>query len=88
MLRKRVDLAGKLYKASEADAGTMNFDNAGPVDLWRLRVAAGAAVSAKHPPYRRCIRPITAPTRDPASLEIERYAEPAPKLPPSGPQMK
>ena len=87
MLRKRIDLAGQVRKASEADAGTVSFDKASPAALWRLRVAAGAAVSAKHPPYRRCIRPITVPKRDPGALDMPRYAYPAPPLPPSGPDM-
>jgi hypothetical protein len=70
-----------------ADAGTVSFDKASPAALWRLRVAAGAAVSAKHPPYRRCIRPITVPKRDTGALDMPRCASPSPPLPPSGPDM-
>lgn len=87
MVRKRIDLSGKVNKSSEADAGTVKFDKANALALWRLRIAAGAAISAKHPPYRRCIRPITVPKRDPAGLEMHRYVHPAPPLPPSGPEM-
>ncbi len=87
MLKKRIDLAEKVRKTSEADAGTVSFDKASSAALWRLRVAAGAAISAKHPPYRRCIRPITVPKRDPGGLDMPRYASPAPALPPSGPDM-
>ena len=87
MVRKRIDLSGQVHKASEADAGTVNFDKASAVALWRLRIAAGAAISAKHPPYRRCIRPITVPKRDPGGLDMPRYVRPAPPLPPSGPKM-
>lgn len=87
MLKKRINLSGAVRKTSEADAGTVNFDKAGAAALWRLRIAAGAAISAKHPPYRRCIRPIMVPKRDLAGLDMPRYANPAPPLPPSGPDM-
>jgi hypothetical protein len=87
MLKKRIDLSGAVRKASEADAGTADFGKASPAAMWRLRVAAGAAISARHPPYRRCIRPITVPKRDPGALDMPRYASPAPPLPPSGPDM-
>jgi len=87
MVRKRIDLSGKVHKSFEADAGTVKFDKANALALWRLRVAAGAAISAKHPPYLRCIRPITAPKRDPAELKLHRDVRPAPPLPPSGPKM-
>lgn len=86
-VRKRIDLAGTLHKAYADDAGTTVFDKAGCVELWRLRVAAGAAVSAGRPPYRRCVRPIEAPRRNVADMHMNRYVRPAPDLPASGPDM-
>ena len=88
MVRERVNLAGKLHKTRADDAGTTAFDQAGCVELWRLRVATGAAVSAKRPPYRRCVRPIEAPKRDAARIDMDRHVQPAPPLPPSGPNME
>jgi hypothetical protein len=86
-LRQSVDLTGRVHKTSEADAGTLRFDKAGPAALWRLRAAAGKMVSAKRPPYRRCIRAMPSPPRDMRRLGDVGYVRVAPRLPPSRPEM-
>jgi len=80
-----VDLAGTVRKRSESDAGTLRFEKADPAALWALRCAAGKMVSAKRPPYRRCIRPMPSPPRDMGRLPDIGYVRVAPKLPSSKP---
>ncbi len=86
-LTRRVDLRGKVHKTSEADAGTVRFDAADPVALWRVRTGAGAMLSAKAPPYRRRIHPMPTPEWDPDALPDIGYVVPAPRHPPSRPEM-
>ena len=86
-LQGRIDLAGQLHKTSEADAGTLRFGGADPISLWKLRVDVATMISARRPPYRRCIHPMPSPPRDMANLPDLGYVRIAPKLPPSRPVM-
>ena len=83
---RAVGLTGRVHKTSETDAGTIRFDRADPVALWALRTGAGRMVSAKRPPYRRCVRPMPSPPRDMARLPDIGYVRVAPKLPASRPE--
>ena len=87
MLNRRIDLRGQVHKTSETDAGTLRFDKAGTTALWKLRTDVAAMISARKPPYRRCIRPMPSPPRDMARLPDVGYVRPAPDLPPSRPEM-
>ena len=86
-LRKMIDVSGTDRKNSEADAGTIRFDKASPAALWRMRTSVGAMVSAKSPPYRRCVRRLPSPPRDMSRLPDIGYVRTAPKLPASRPEM-
>ena len=86
-LRQRIDLGGKVLKASESDAGTIRFDKADASALWRLRMAVGQMLSSRRPAYRRCIRPMRSPPRDLTRLPPIGYVRVAPPLPPSAPEM-
>ena len=86
-LRARIDLTGQVHKTFEMDAGTLRFAKASPTALWRLRTAVGRMVSAKAPPYRRCIRPLPSPRRYVGALTDVGYVHVAPKLAPSAPEM-
>ena len=81
-----VNVAGRILKTSEADAGTIRFDAADPGALWLLRASAGAMVSAKRPAYKRCVRPMPLPPKDLRRLPDIGYVRAAPKLPPSKPE--
>jgi len=86
-LRQRIDLAAKVHKAFELDAGTIRFAKASPTAMWQLRTSVGKLVSAKSPPYRRCIRPMPSPPAGASRLPDVGYVRIAPKLPPSRPEM-
>ncbi len=86
-MRKMVDTHGEVHKTYEADAGTIRFDRTSPTALWRLRTSVGAMVSAKAPPYKRCVRPMPSPHTDMSRLPDIGYVRVAPKLPPSKPDM-
>jgi len=84
---KIVDLAGRVQKTSEADAGTIRFDAADPTGLWTLRYRVGRMLSAKKPPYKRVVRPMPSPPRDMSILPDIGYVRVAPKVPSSKPEM-
>jgi len=86
-MRRMVDTRGEVHKTYEADAGTIRFARTSPTALWRLRTSVAAMVSAKRPPYRRCVRPMPSPETDMSRLPDVGYVRAAPKLPPSAPEM-
>ena len=83
-----VDLTGKVHKTHETDAGTIQFDKADSIALWRLRTSVGQMVSAKKPPYRRCIRPMPNPETGIANLPDIGYVRVAPNVEAAKPTMK
>ena len=85
-MKKMVDLAGDILKTSESDAGTIQFKKADPTALWLLRTSVGEMLSAKHPPYKRCILPLTTPPSDMSRLPNIGYVEVAPQVPPARPE--
>ncbi len=86
-MKQMVDLTGKVHKTSEADAGTIKFDKADPTALWAMRTSVGAMVSAKKPPYKRCVRPMPSPQIDLSNLPDIGYVLVAPEVPSAKPDM-
>lgn len=62
-MRRLVELAGTRQSDSELDAGTLRFEHADAVALWRLRTGAGAMLSERRLAYKREVRPWPAPVR-------------------------
>jgi hypothetical protein len=50
------------------DAGTVNYKQLKPQDLWALRVQVGAVLSAARPEPKRKLIDLRTPPRDPARL--------------------
>jgi hypothetical protein len=87
-MRRMVDLAGTRQSNDEQDAGTLRFERADAVALWRLRTGVGALLSARRPAYKREVRPWPSLERNLAALPPLGYATVAPPLPAAVPLME
>ena len=87
-IKQRIDLAGKVHKTSESDAGTIRFDQASPAGLWKLRTAVAQMVAAKKPTYQRCVRAMPTPPPGAGRLPEIGYVRVAPPVPASKPQVE
>ena len=87
-MKQRIDLAGKVHKTSESDAGTIRFDQASPTGLWKLRTAVAKMVAAKKPPYQRCLRAMPTPPAGAEHMPDVGYVRVAPPAPPSKPEVE
>ena len=85
-MRQMVDLAGEILKTSESDAGTIQFKKTDSVALWLLRTSIGEMISAKRPPYKRCVRPMPTPPSNMSRLPNLGYVAVGPKVQPARPE--
>jgi hypothetical protein len=74
-------LNGEVRKKSEADAGTLEFKDVDPIDLWRMRYALGEMISKKAPPYKRALVEVESMVFDANGLPDIGYVTPAPAVP-------
>jgi hypothetical protein len=86
-MRKVVDLSGSVHKTSEEDAGTIRFERADALSLWRLRTGAGAMLSMKKPPYKRVVRSLPTVPREMDALPALGYVTVAPPVRAAAPEM-
>jgi hypothetical protein len=59
---------------------------ADPGSLWALRQRVGRMISARRPPYRRCVRPMPTPPRTGRRMPDIGYVRVAPDVPSAKPQ--
>jgi hypothetical protein len=76
-----LNLKGEVRKKSEADAGTLEFKDVDPMDLWRMRYALGEMISKKAPPYKRARVEVESMVFDASGLPDMGYVTPAPAVP-------
>ena len=74
-------LKGEVRKESDADAGTLQFKEVDPLDLWRMRYALGEMLSKKAPPYKRALITVESMPFDERMLPDIGYVTPAPAVP-------
>jgi hypothetical protein len=84
-MKQAVNLASAVRKSYEDDAGTARFEKADPTTLWMLRYRVGQMVSAKHPAYQRCIKPVITPDSGVDHLPDIGYVRVGPKVTPGKP---
>ncbi len=84
-VRQAINLAGRVIKTGEEDAGIIKFDNVDATNLWKMRYSVGKMISAKKPPYKRVIREISSPRLDMNDLPDIGYVKVAPKVEPVRP---
>ncbi len=85
-LRDKLPLAGSLYKVDETDAWILNFNNAGPMELWKVRYVLGEAISTIAPEYRRKLMDLSLKPWDITCLPNIGYVSVSPSVPPYKPQ--
>lgn len=84
-MKQAIDLTSAVHKSYEDDAGTARFDKADPTALWLLRYRVGQMVSAKHPAYKRCVKPVITPDSGVNHLPDIGYVRVGPKVAPARP---
>lgn len=85
-LRRTINLAGRVIKTHEEDAGIIKFDKVDPTSLWQMRCRVGKMVSAKKPEYKRALVEHKSPPIDLSNLPDIGYVKVAPKVEPAKPQ--
>ncbi len=79
-LKEQINLEEKYYKTDSTDAGTAEFKDVTPIDLWKLRYRIGEFLSKKAPPYRRALVEWEQPKWNPETLPDIGYVRVAPQI--------
>jgi hypothetical protein len=67
-LKEQLPLGGKILKAYQGDAGTVNFNGCNLMDIWNVRVHLAEMISKRSPEYMRCL---TGPFKNKHGKEIK-----------------
>ena len=78
IVKNFIGMESTVKKTSTMDAGTISFDSANSINLWRLRAWLGQMISEKAPPYERQLVTFKTLLYNGRRLPDLGYAEPAP----------